>query len=383
VPALLPVDGLNRMNPPTAWLRLAATPGITPATLRRLLEALGSPEAVVNARPDRLESLGVPSQFSRALGNDESPYLAAALSWLEKGTHRHFLGRDDGAYPSRLEELADPPPGLFVHGRIDILEDPMIAVVGSRNPSPAGLDNAFEFASYLSRCGLGIVSGLALGVDGRAHQGALAGGSPSVAVCGTGLDQVYPPQHRDLAEAIASRGALVSEFPPSTPPRRENFPRRNRIISGLSLGVLVVEAGLRSGSLISARLAGEQGREVFAIPGSIHNPMAKGCHLLIKQGAKLVESADDILAELRSLIDLDSRAESRAVEEPENPDAQLSTEYVNFLEACGHDPFSVDQVVARTKLTSAEVSSMLLILELRGFVESGPGGRYTRVSKRS
>jgi DNA processing protein len=210
----------------------------------------------------------------------------------------------------------------------------------------------------------------------------LAGGSPTVAVCGTGLDQVYPPRHRNLADAIVQRGALVSEFAPGTPPKREHFPRRNRLISGLSLGVLVVEAGLRSGSLITARFASEQGREVFAIPGSIHNPMARGCHLLIKQGAKLVESGEDLLAELRSVIDLEGLSDPGPAPEPEAAASGLDAEYQHFLDSCGHDPFTVDQMVSRTKLTSAEVSSMLLILELLGFVESGPGGRYTRVSKR-
>jgi len=210
----------------------------------------------------------------------------------------------------------------------------------------------------------------------------MAGGSPTVAICGTGLDQVYPARHGELAETIAARGALVSEFPPGTPPRRENFPRRNRLISGLSLGVLVVEAGLRSGSLITARLASEQGREVFAIPGSIHNPMARGCHQLIKQGAKLVESGEDLLSELRSVIDLRELRDPQTPTPPADTVPGLEPEYEQFLESCGHDPFTVDQMVSRTKLTSAEVSSMLLILELQGFVESGPGGRYTRVSKR-
>ncbi len=370
-------------QPPDPWLRIAATPGVTATAARRLVEALGDVRAIFRATPGRLESLGLPAETAGRLLDEENPGLIAALRWMEDGDGRRFLSPEDRSYPTRLREIPDPPAGLFVHGRIDILDDPMLAMVGSRNPSPGGLENAFEFASYLSRCGLSIVSGLALGVDGKAHQGALAGGSPTVAVCGNGLDRIYPPQHGELAAAIAARGALVSEFPPGVPPRRENFPRRNRIISGLALGVLVVEAGLRSGSLITARLAGEQGREVFAIPGSIHNPMTKGCHLLIKQGAKLVESAEDILAELRSVIDLESGPDHQALSGEDVSDPGLAPEYVDFLELCGHDPFSVDQMVARTKLTSAEVSSMLLILELQGFVESGPGGRYSRVSKRS
>ena len=370
-------------QPPDPWLRIAATPGMTATAARRLIEALGDVRTIFRATPGRLASLGLSPEVAGKLLDEANPGLIAALQWMEERDEHRFVSPEDRSYPSRLRELPDPPAGLFVHGRTDVLEDPMIAMVGSRNPSPGGLENAFEFASYLSRCGLAIVSGLALGVDGGAHRGALAGGSPTVAVCGNGLDRIYPPQHRDLAAAIARNGAVVSEFPPGVPPRRENFPRRNRIISGLSLGVLVVEAGLRSGSLITARLAGEQGREVFAIPGSIHNPMTKGCHLLIKQGAKLVESAEDILAELRSVIDLGSAPANQALSGDEASDEGLAPEYVDFLELCGHDPFSVDQMVARTKLTSAEVSSMLLILELQGFVESGPGGRYSRTSKRS
>jgi DNA processing protein len=371
------------MTLPDTWLRLTVTPDIAPATARRIVDACGGPEHVATAGASRLTALGVSPAAARSLLDDESPQLTMAMEWLDGGQDRHFLAPDDKDFPRRLGELSDGPSGLFVQGCRDVLNDPMIAVVGSRNPSPSGLENAFEFSAYLSRCGLAVVSGLALGVDGRAHQGALEGGSPTIAVCGNGLDRVYPPQHRDLAAAIVEQGALVSEFPPGMPPRRENFPRRNRIISGLSLGVLVVEAGLRSGSLISARLAGEQGREVFAIPGSIHNPMAKGCHLLIKQGAKLVESAADILSELRSVIDLRAGADNAERDELEEATPQLSDDYAEFLELCGHDPFSVDQMVARTKLTSAEVSSMLLILELQGLVESGPGGRYTRASKGS
>jgi DNA processing protein len=371
------------MKPSEAWLRASCIPGLGPGVLRRLLAELGDIETVVGSRPRTLESLGLPAETALSLANGDNAQLAGAVKWLAAAPDRRFVAPCDPAYPERLRQLPDAPPGLFVRGVADILPDPMLAIVGSRNPSPTGLENAFDFSAFLSRCGFGIVSGLALGIDGKAHEGALAGGSPTVAVCGTGLDQVYPPQHRDLSESIVERGALVSEFPPGTPPRRENFPRRNRLISGLSLGVLVVEAGLRSGSLITARCAAEQGREVFAIPGSIHNPMARGCHRLIKQGAKLVESGQDLLSELRSVVDLQRMSESAETSEDTETAAGLDAEYEEFLESCGHDPFTVDQIVSRTKLTSAEVSSMLLILELQGFVESGPGGRYTRVSKRS
>ncbi len=382
MPALLQLIRPIPMKTSEAWLQVACTPGLGPGNLRQLLAELGDIETVVHSRPGRLESLGVAPETAMCLARADNPRLVAALAWLRKGGNRRFVAPCDPAYPERLRQLPDAPAGLFLHGQAAVLMDPMIAVVGSRNPSPAGLENAFEFSAFLSRCGFAIVSGLALGIDGRAHEGALAGGSPTVAVCGTGLDQVYPVQHGRLAEAIVEHGALISEFPPGTPPKRENFPRRNRLISGLSLGVLVVEAGLRSGSLITARLASEQGREVFAIPGSIHNPMARGCHLLIKQGAKLVESGEDVLSELRLLVDMRDISEPQPPAEPAETSPALDPEYEEFLDSCGHDPFTVDQMVSRTKLTSAEVSSMLLILELQGFVESGPGGRYTRVSKR-
>ncbi len=371
------------MKPSDAWLRVACTPGLGPAGLRRLLGELGDVESIARARSGKLESLGLTAETANLLTTDENPVLEEATAWLDSRADCFFIAPCDSHYPDRLRQLPDPPAGLFLRGRPDILSDPMIAVVGSRNPSPAGLENAFEFSAFLSRCGFVIASGLALGIDGRAHEGALTGGSPTVAVCGTGLDQVYPARHQDLAEKISDRGALVSEFPPGTPPRRENFPMRNRLISGLSLGVLVVEAGHRSGSLITARLASEQGREVFAIPGSIHNPMARGCHRLIKQGAKLVESGEDVLSELRSLIDFGQIAVQSGTVGPSTESPGLDPEYERFLESCGHDPFTADQMTARTKLTSAEVSSMLLILELQGFLESGPGGRYTRVPKRS
>jgi len=371
------------MNLSEAWLRASCTPGLGPGALRRLLTELGDMETVVGSRPGTLESLGLAAETASSLAGGDNPLLDRAIEWLSAAPDRLFLAPCDPGYPERLRQLPDPPAGLFVRGDADVLPDPMVAIVGSRNPSPTGRENAFEFSAFLSGCGLVIVSGLALGIDGKAHEGALTGSSPTVAVCGTGLDQVYPPQHRRLSESIVERGALVSEFPPGTPPRRENFPRRNRLISGLSLGVLVVEAGLRSGSLITARFAAEQGREVFAIPGSIHNPLARGCHLLIKQGAKLVESGEDLLSELRSVVALGELSESPHPGEKAEGPAGLDAEYEELLESCGHDPFTVDQIVSRTKLTSAEVSSMLLILELQGFVESGPGGRYTRVSKRS
>ena len=301
-----------------AWLRLAATPGLDRARLGALLGQQGAS--------------GVDARIAATAGDADEAMIERATDWLAAARDHHLVSLGDPGYPDRLRQVPDPPLLLFVRGDPSILGDPTLAMVGSRNPSPAGADNAHEFARYLSRCGLIIASGLALGVDAAAHRGALLGGSPTVAVLGSGPDRVYPEQNRELADAIASQGAIVSEFFPGSPPRRTHFPRRNRIISGLSLGVLVVEAGLRSGSLISARLAAEQGREVFAIPGSIHNPMARGCHLLIKQGAKLVESADDVLGELAGLIDLEHRPEEKETgEAPQGPSPLNDDQLIGWL----------------------------------------------------
>jgi len=368
-----------------AWLTLARTPGIGAASAESLLQEFGSAAQAIAAGAGKWRKLGFdhhPASTSQGPGAQ----VDLALGWLDQDAERHhLLTLASPDYPQMLRGIADAPLALFVNGEAKLLGEPQLAVVGSRNPSPGGAENAFEFAAFLSRCGLLITSGLALGIDGQAHRGALQQGSPTIAVCGTGLDIAYPAAHTELAAQIAQHGALVSEFFPGTPPQRANFPRRNRLISGLALGVLVVEATLRSGSLITARLAAEQGREVFAIPGSIHNPMARGCHRLLRDGAKLVESGEDVLTELGpllgSLIDQTaSRPESGGSRDLS--DQTLTKEYAELLQACGGDPVSVDQLAERTKLTTAEVSSMLLILELQGYVASGAGGRYTRVGKR-
>ncbi len=368
-----------------AWLTLACTPGIGAATAESLLQEFGSAAQAIAAGAGKWRKLGLnhhPASAAREL----SSQVDLALAWLGQDTERHHLLTLASAnYPGLLRGLADAPVLLFVKGDPNLLGEPQLAIVGSRNPSPGGRENALNFAAFLSRCGLLITSGLALGIDGQAHRGALQQDSPTIAVCGTGLDTVYPAAHGQLAEDIARRGALVSEFFPGTPPQRANFPRRNRLISGLALGVLVVEATLRSGSLITARLAAEQGREVFAIPGSIHNPMARGCHRLLRDGAKLVESGEDVLTELGPLLSSQIDPPTigpHPVVSPALPDTTLAKEYSDLLLACGSDPVSVDQLAERTKLTTAEVSSMLLILELQGYVASGAGGRYTRVGKR-
>lgn len=281
-----------------------------------------------------------------------------------------------------LRQIADPPIALFLRGDVALLTSPQLAIVGSRNPSGEGRRNAEEFAAYLARCGLTITSGMALGIDSASHRGALKAGGKTLAVWGTGLDKVYPPAHRELAEQIAAQGLIVSEYAPGTPPLPHNFPRRNRLISGLCVGTLVVEANQSSGSLITARLASEQGREVFAIPGSIHNPLARGCHRLIREGAKLVESAGDILEELAPLLKLEAAVAESAPTETLAATAAEDPEYRLLLNSLDYAPTSVDALVERTGLTPDVVSSMLLMLELQGQVEAAPGGHYSRVNKR-
>jgi DNA processing protein len=295
--------------------------------------------------------------------------------WLQK-KQNHLIRRGDDDYPELFEQISRPPPDLFVTGNAGLLLMPALAIVGSRNPTQAGARNAFEFARHLGNMGFCIVSGLAEGIDTAAHRGALDAEAATVAFLGHGIDRVYPASNRDLAHEIATHGALVSEFPLGTHPAKENFPQRNRLISGMSLGTLVVEAARRSGSLITARFAGEQGREVFALPGSIHNPLARGCHQLIRQGAKLVETADDIVAELAPLAShlLQNSLESTAKDRPEETD---DGDYQHLKKYLGHDPISVDELVKISGLTIEEVSSMLLILELEGAVESLSGGRYS------
>ena len=295
--------------------------------------------------------------------------------WLQQESH-HLVRRGDDAYPELLEGINAPPAQLYIIGDPEVLHLPALAIVGSRNPTAGGAQNAFDFARHLGASGFCIVSGLAQGIDAAAHRGALAAAAPTVAYLGHGIDRVYPAVNHELAREIARQGALVSEFPLGTAPNRTLFPQRNRLISGSSLGTLVVEAARRSGSLITARLAAEQGREVFAIPGSIHNPLSRGCHQLIRQGAKLVEAADDIVSELAPLVGhLLQALEAPAKEQPSgaNPD----NEYRVLLEALGHDPVGSDELARRSGLTIDQVSSMLLILELEGKIEKLSGGRYS------
>ena len=304
------------------------------------------------------------------------PLVESDLRWLEMPRH-HLLRRDQPAYPERLAILPGAPPLLFVKGDPEVLRQPAVAIVGSRNPSGHGRRVAGDFAGELVRYGLVITSGLAVGIDAAAHRGALAAGGLSVAVCGTGLDTVYPRSHARLADELATEGALVSEWPPGTPALPAHFPRRNRIISGLTLGTLVVEAAVRSGSLITARLAAEQGREVFAIPGSIDNPLARGCHALIRQGAKLVESTADILEELPAQLGRAQSLQPESLPTEVAPSADPAAQVL--LDALGHASASLDELVERAGLTPQTLSSMLLTMELQGLVEVLPGGRYGRL----
>jgi DNA processing protein len=298
--------------------------------------------------------------------------------WLQD-PHHHLISRGDGSYPELLDQIPGPPKMLYVNGDPDVLHLPALAIVGSRNPTQAGARNAYEFARHLGSCGFCIVSGLAQGIDTAAHRGALDAGAATIAFLGHGIDRVYPAANRELAHLIARNGALVSEFPLGLQPRKELFPQRNRLISGVSLGTLVVEAARRSGSLITARLSSEQGREIFAIPGSIHNPLTRGCHQLIRQGAKLVETAEDIVDELAPLAGhlLQNAVESKTNDVLPAADKQ---EYELLRKFLGHDPVGIDELASNSGLTIEQVSSMLLILELEGVVESLSGGRYSLLS---
>jgi DNA processing protein len=359
------------------WLALHRTPGVGPRLFQHLLTQFPSPSDLFALPPKARQQLQpLPKAARTFLAKPDWRTVEADLAWGEAEGHS-ILTLQDPRYPRLLREIPDPPPVLFVRGEVRYLAYPQIAMVGSRNPSPGGRQLAASFARQLAATGLGITSGLALGIDAASHGGALAGGGWTVAVAGTGPDRIYPARHRDLALKILEQGVIVTEFAPGTPPLAGNFPRRNRIISGLSLGTVVVEAAPQSGSLITARLAAEQGREVFAMPGSIHNPLARGCHALIRQGAKLVESCEDILEEVAPLaaVSLGGLAPAPPLAEAveEAVPAELKTLY-NHL---GFEAATIDTLVERSGLTADVVSSMLLTLELQGCVTS-TGGLYCR-----
>jgi DNA processing protein len=348
-----------------AWIELSLVPGLGGEGFRSLLSSLGLPPQILSATRAQLSRVVPEALASRIVERRSSPEIEAALQWAARPGHA-VLTLADIEYPKPLLEIADPPVLLYVAGNAKLLRSLALAVVGSRNATPQGLKNAQSFARAFSEAGFTIVSGLALGVDSAAHVGGLEGRGSTVAVLGTGIDIIYPRRNESLAQEISLRGALVSEFALGTPPTAGNFPRRNRLISGLARGCLVVEAALDSGSLITARLAAEQGREVFAIPGSIHSPLTKGCHALIKQGAKLVETAQDVLEELGSAGTLPSRsAESGAS--------------LDLLDKMGFDPCDIDSLIARTGLATEVISAILLELELEGRIAGLPGGLYQRI----
>jgi len=362
--------------------------------LLELVQHFGGIDRLVAAPAAELTRIGLAAETRRALRNPDDALLQSDLDWLERPGH-HLVPFGDAGYPPLLQSVPSPPAALFIDGDPNLLWQPQLAVIGSRNPTAGGRDNARDFAGALARQGMTITSGMAAGIDSVAHEAALDAGGTTVAVLGTGPDLVYPPGSQALARRIAESGALVSELPPGTPARRAHFPQRNRIISGLSLGVLVVEAGLRSGTLITARLAGAQGRDVFALPGSIHNPLAKGCHRLIRDGAKLVESvaeivqeiapmaarlADQLRGELAAAAQPGAGAGSAPVLESGAGDPQLDEdpEYRMLWSCLGYDPKPVDSIIEQSGLTARAVSAMLLMLELRGMVEAHPGGAFSR-----
>lgn len=351
-----------------AWLQLSLIPGLGAAVFRKLLAEFGDPESACSAGISGLRRI-VPTEVASAIHAGPDPArIDAVMRWLEDPANR-VLTLADETYPQLLLQISDPPPLIYIKGATALLNRAALAVVGSRNATRQGGDNAEAFARELSDGGFTIVSGMALGIDAAAHRGGLAGASSSVAVVGTGLDVVYPARNRDLAHELAAKGALISEFALGTPPLPTNFPRRNRLISGLTRGCLVVEAALKSGSLITARYALEQGREVFAIPGSIHSTLSKGCHLLIKQGAKLVESSSDILEELGAVVQIRAPLETRPV----------APEYQALLATMGFDPADLDTLCAHGSLTPETASAMLLTLELDGLVSRLPGGKFQRL----
>ncbi len=355
-----------------AWATLQAL-ALPARALVELLRGQGSPEAILAMSPAQRRRM-VPAAAAALDAGPEPDRLAASLAWLAR-PESDLLAWDDADYPRELFEIADPPPVLFCLGRRELLGRPAFAIVGSRNATPQGIADAEAFAAALSASGLTIVSGLAAGIDAAAHRGALRGPGSTIAVTGTGLDRVYPAAHRELARLLARDGLLLSEFTPGTPPLRQNFPRRNRLVSGLARGVLIVEATLSSGSLITARFAAEQGREVFALPGSIHSPFSRGCHKLLREGAKLVETAQDILEELRLPVAGPAPGTAAAAAPPPAP---ADAETVALLAALGHAPADIDTLSQRTGRSAAALAALLARLELDGVVSALPGGRWQR-----
>lgn len=368
-------DYSDEIKEKSLWISLSFVQGVGAQTFCQLLQAFGSPSNIYSASGKQLKEVVSDKIAAEIIKGVDEGALIDSLAWLSQANN-HLVTLADPDYPKALLEITDPPPLLYAKGNLALLNQSSIAIVGSRNASVQGEKNAESFAQGLCSYGLCVVSGLALGIDGAAHRGALKANGSTIAVVGTGLDIVYPAKHRDLAHQIVERGLIVSEFALGTPSKPQNFPKRNRIISGLSLGCLVVEANLQSGSQITARLAAEQGREVFAIPGSIHSPMSKGCHQLIKQGAKLVDSLQDIVEELDLKKNNLGTADTIYDEEISN-----KTDTPNpILDLMGYEPITLENLVQLSRLTVSEVSSMLMLLELQGSVASLTGGQFQKLA---
>jgi DNA processing protein len=365
---------LSSMDAARARAVLARAPGLTADVTEALLAAAGGDLALASTAR-AATGVPLPPAARQYLSTTDERTVGADLEWLATSGTVIVLCTDRD-YPPLLKQIVGAPAALYVQGSLPLLASRQLAMVGSRSPTPAGRSTAREFAAWFARAGFTVTSGLATGIDAASHEGALKGGGATIAVYGTGLDRVYPPGNRALAERIAAHGALVSEFPPGTAPLPGNFPRRNRIIAGLALGTLVVEAARQSGSLITARHALDAGREVFAIPGSIHSPLSRGCHQLIKQGAKLVEEARDVTDELGFSVPKERLTDAQLTAAQR---CELDKEYEMLLDALGFEPATIDSLVARTELPSASIASMLLILELEGRVAALPGGRYGRI----
>ena len=374
------------MDDLSCWLALLRTPGIGPSTLVQLSQQIPDIPALFDA-PELINRFNLPHARKTALENTlKHPDWQAVeqdLTWAEQRDN-HILLINQPGYPELLKQTHSPPAILFVKGQIDIVNDIQLAMVGSRNPTADGRDSAWQFARHLADHGMVITSGMALGIDAQSHYGALAAdGGRSIAVAGTGLDRIYPARHKELAWQLAERGAIVSEYPLGTGPLKHHFPQRNRIISGLSVGTLVVEAALKSGSLITAYEALEQSREVFAIPGSIHNPLSRGCHQLIKSGAKLVETADDILEELASLIQVPRHSEdaSEKLKVSVSPgpviDPLLPKIQQQLLKHIGYSPRTIDDLIEQTGLDAADIQANLILLEINDYIQTHPGDQVS------
>ncbi|MDH3342202.1 MAG: DNA-processing protein DprA [Gammaproteobacteria bacterium] len=365
------------MNDVKNWLLLLHAEGLGTAGFYKLLTAFERPEKALAASTPRLSELGFRQETISSIQQANSDTIRADIDWLESSDQHHIISLSDPRYPQQLKSISQPPPILFVRGDPDYLRQPQLAMVGSRNPTASGRRTASDFARHLSNSGITITSGLARGIDGASHQGALQGIAGTVALVAHGLDIVYPAAHRAMAEEITNHGAVVSEVAIGTEPHRGLFPRRNRIISGLSLGTLVVEAALKSGSLITAKHALEQSREVFAIPGSIHNPLSRGCHQLIRQGAKLVETAEDIIEELLPHLPTGITPAAKALNSEKN-EQTLDPDHQKLLKCLQYEAVAIDELVNSSGFSAAEVASMLLIMELEGTIVN-EGGRYTRI----